>query len=184
MPDEAQWSSYFNCAAVIDAWLGAAGARGDVLEFGCGYGSFTLPVARRSSGVVTALDIEPGMIATVREKAARLGVDNIRAQLRDFVTHGAGVAAGTQAHAMIFNLLHLAHPVPLLQEARRTLIQGGTLCVMHWRCDIITPRGPPLAIRPTPTQCRQWMAEAGLRNIEPLDMHQCGPFHFALVGHR
>lgn len=184
MPDEAQWSSFFDCETVIGKLLGATEIQGDVIEFGCGYGSFTVPAARRTRGLVAALDIEPGMIAVVREKAASLGLHNIRAELRDFVADGADVDTGSQAHAMIFNLLHLAQPGELLREARRTLQDGGVLSVMHWRSDIPTPRGPPLAMRPTPGQCRQWMADAGFRAIESVDLQNGGPFHFGLIGRR
>jgi len=184
MPDEARWAGFFDCEAAIGRLFGAAQAQGDMIELGCGYGSFTVPAARRTSGLVTALDIEPEMIAVVREKAASLGLTNIRAELRDFMADGAGVAAGSQAHAMIFNLLHLAQPEDLLREAWRTLQDGGVLSVMHWRSDILTPRGPPLAMRPTPEQCRQWMADAGFRAIASVDLQDCCPFHFGLTGRR
>ena len=184
MPDEARWASFFDCEAAVGRLFGATGVQGDVIEFGCGYGSFTVPAARRTSGLVTALDIEPGMIAIVCEKAASLGLHNIRAELRDFVADGTGVDARSQAYAMIFNLLHLAQPVELLREARRTLQDGGVLSVMHWRSDIPTPRGPPLEMRPTPEQCRQWMADAGFRDIESVDLQGCCPFHFGLTGRR
>lgn len=184
MPDEVRWTSFFDGEAAIGTLFGGADVRGDVIEFGCGYGLFSVPAARRTSGLVTALDIEPEMIAEVRGKAAGLGLTNIRAELRDFMVDGAGVAAGSQAHAMIFNLLHLAQPQDLLREAHRTLRDGGVLSVMHWRSDIPTPRGPPLAIRPTPEQCRQWMADAGFRDIESADLQDCCPFHFGLTGRR
>jgi ubiquinone/menaquinone biosynthesis C-methylase UbiE len=184
MPDEAHWASFFDCEAAVGKLLGAPGMQGDVVEFGCGYGSFTVPAARRMSGLITALDIEPGMIAVVREKAASLGLHSIRAELRDFVADGTGLDAGSQAQAMIFNLLHLAQPGELLREARRTLQDGGVLSVLHWRSDIPTPRGPPLEMRPTPGQCRQWMADAGFRAIASVDLQDCCPFHFGLVGRR
>jgi hypothetical protein len=85
---------------------------------------------------------------------------------------------------MIFNLLHLEQPVDLLREAYRTLQDGGVLSVIHWRSDIPTPRGPSLAIRPTPEQCREWMAEAGFRAIESVDLQSCCPFHFGLLARR
>jgi len=184
MPDEVRWASFFDSEAAVGKLFGAAEVRGDVIEFGCGYGSFTVPAARHTSGLVNALDIEPEMIAVVRGKAADLGLTNIRAELRDFMVDGAGVAAGSQAHAMIFNLLHLAQPEDLLREAWRTLQDGGVLSVMHWRSDILTPRGPPLAMRPTPEQCRRWMADAGFRAIASVDLQDCCPFHFGLTGRR
>lgn len=184
MPAETQWVSFFDCEAVIGKLLGEAQARGDVIEFGCGYGSFTMPAARRTRGLVTALDIEPAMITAVREKAARLELRNVRAELRDFVADGAGVETDSQAHAMIFNLLHLAQPVVLLREAYRTLHKDGVLSVVHWRSDISTPRGPPLEMRPTPEQCRQWMRDAGFRAVESVDLRDAGPYHFGLLARR
>ncbi len=181
MPEEAQWASFFDCDATVAKLLGTASVQGDVIEFGCGYGSFTLPVARATSGLVTALDIDPAMVAAVRRKAENFDLHNVRAEVRDFVADGAGVATASQAHALIFNLLHLAQPANLLREARRTLGDGGQLAVLHWRRDIPTPRGPPLEMRPTPGQCRQWMNAAGFRDVAAVDVHDCCPFHFALV---
>ena len=184
MPAEDCWSSFFDCAAVIEKLLGPAGVHGNTIEFGCGYGSFTVPAAKRTTGLLSALDIEAEMIAAIRHKAIHLGLGNIRAELRDFMADGTGLDAGSQAHAMIFNLLHLAQPVNLLREAHQVLQRRGALSVMHWRSDIPTPRGPPLAMRPSPDQCRQWMADAGFRAIESVDLQDCAPFHFGLRGLR
>ena len=184
MPDEAYWASFFDADVAIGHLLGQRGIQGNVLEFGCGYGTFTLPAARRITGLVTALDIEPAMVEGVRRKAATFKLPNIRAEVRDFVGHGACVEDRSQAHAMIFNLLHLEQPVALLREAYRTLQDGGVLSVIHWRSDILTPRGPALDIRPTPEQCRVWIAEAGFHAIEAVDLHSSCPFHFGLLARR
>ncbi|MBI1904893.1 MAG: class I SAM-dependent methyltransferase [Rhodocyclales bacterium] len=184
MPDEDLWRSFFDAEAAVEQLLGQDGVRGDLVEFGCGYGTFTLPAARRTTGIVAALDIEAAMLAHVRARAARAGLSNIRAVPRDFVAHGTGLASASQAHAMIYNLLHLEDPVALLREAQRVLQPGGVLSVIHWRCDIPTPRGPPLAIRPTAEQCRQWMAEAGFGSIAHVDLRDCCPFHYGLVATR
>lgn len=180
MPDEAYWSTFFAADAAIDRLFRDGRADGDVVEFGCGYGTFTLPAARRTIGVVTALDIEPDMIARVRQKAADDNVSNVRAEERDFVASGTGLPAGSQSHAMIYNLLHLEHPVALLREARRVLRVTGRLSVIHWRSDIPTPRGPSLDIRPTPEQCRAWMKAAGFADVQTVDLGDYCPFHFAL----
>lgn len=183
MPDEAYWASFFEAEIAIDKLLGSA-VQGNVIEFGCGYGSFTVPAARRTTGQVIALDIEPEMVEIVLQKTVVCDLPNIQAEVRDFVAHGTGVATGSQTHAMIFNLLHLEQPVSLLREAYRTLQDGGVLSVIHWRSDIQTPRGPSLAIRPTPEQCRVWMAEAGFHTIESVDLQSCCPFHFGLLAKR
>jgi ubiquinone/menaquinone biosynthesis C-methylase UbiE len=164
--------------------LGRDGVAGDLVELGCGYGTFTVPAALRTQGIVTALDIEPRMVERVRRRAMRQGVRNVVATVRDFVASGTGLDDGTQAHAMIFNLLHLEQPVKLLRETHRVLHDGGKISVIHWRSDIATPRGPTLAIRPTPGQCAGWMVEAGFHDIESVNLQSCCPFHFGLIGRR
>jgi len=52
---------------------------GDVcLDLGCGYGYFTIPMARLvgSSGEVTAADVQPEMLAGVKRRALKSGVLN------------------------------------------------------------------------------------------------------------
>jgi ubiquinone/menaquinone biosynthesis C-methylase UbiE len=85
---------------------------------------------------------------------------------------------------MVYNLLHLEEPVALLHEACRVLQPGGRLSVIHWRRDIPTPRGPSLAIRPTPGQCKEWIAAAGFHRIQDVDISACCPYHFGLVALR
>lgn len=109
---------------------------------------------------------------------------NLRVQLRDFVASGTGLKSASQAHAMIFNLLHLEYPVALLQEAHRVLKPGGRVSVIHWRSDIPTPRGPSLDIRPTPQHCLAWLEKAGFVRITSVDLHESCPFHYGLVATR
>ena len=77
MPEEAQWSSFFEPEAALDLLTGYR-IDGEVVEFGCGYGTFTLPCARRTSGGVNALDIDPEMTALVLERAKSAELDNVR----------------------------------------------------------------------------------------------------------
>ncbi len=184
MPEEEFWSSFFDPEGALERLLGQSEVRGNLVEFGCGYGIFTIPAARRTTGILSALDIEPEMVARIQSKAEECRLNNIRAQLRDFVANGTGLDSASQAHAMVFNLLHLEHPIALLHEVHRVLHSGGTLSVMHWRSDIPTPRGPSLKIRPTPEQCRKWIREAGFDRITNIDLEECCPFHYGLVATR
>lgn len=184
MPDEAWWATFFDPEEALDRLLRIESSPGNIVELGCGYGTFTLPAARRTRGLVTTLDIEAEMVRSVQQKARSCQCDNIDAIVRDFVASGTGLDDGSQSHAMIFNLLHLDEPVALLREARRNLHDGGTLSVMHWRSDIATPRGPSLSIRPSPEQCRRWMEEAGFQNIQSIDLQPCCPYHFGLIAQR
>lgn len=184
MPDEAAWASFFDVDAALDALFGTDPLSGDLTEFGCGYGTFTLPLARRLQGLVTVLDIEPEMVALVRKKAADRRNVNIRGEVRDFAAAGTGLPEQSQRYAVIFNLLHLEQPVALLSEAFRALQPGGVLAIMHWRSDIPTPRGPSLSIRPRPEQCATWAREAGFRAVQTVDLQQSCPYHFGLIARR
>jgi SAM-dependent methyltransferase len=184
MPEEAYWESFFDADATIKILFNTSGLAGHLIEFGCGYGTFTVPAALHTHGIVTALDIEPLMVDRVRQKTEARGLSNVYAEVRDFVANGSGLETGTQDHALIFNLLHLEHPIALLQEAHRVLRDGGMLFVMHWRSDIPTPRGPSLAIRPRPEQCQVWLEEASFRDVKPVNLQSCCPYHFGLLARR
>lgn len=184
MPEEAWWASFFNVECALDMLLGESPIDGDVVEFGCGYGTFTIAVAQRSRGIVSALDLEPEMIALARSKSLELQADNIMCIERDFVADGTGLGSESQSHAMIYNLLHLEDPVVLLSEAYRVLKPGGTLSIMHWRSDIPTPRGPSLEIRPLPEQCENWILAAGFSNVTSVSLESCCPYHYGMVASR
>lgn len=181
MPEESYWASFFDVELALDTLIGKGVQEENVVEFGCGFGTFTLPIALRTKGILTALDLEPDMIALVRYKASQLHCNNIQVVQRDFVADGTGLDAGSQSHAMIYNLLHLEDPVALLREARRILNSVGTLSVMHWRSDILTPRGPSLDIRPQPEQCARWLTEAGFGIVCHVNLNSSCPYHYGLV---
>jgi SAM-dependent methyltransferase len=152
----------------------------DVVEFGCGYGTFTLPAARAVTGRVFALDIDPVMVAATEQKAREAGQTNVVARVRDFVADGTGLADAAVGYAMLFNILHIEDPVGLLREARRVLAPGGRVGIVHWRRDRPTPRGPSLDIRPTTDQCRAWAEEAGLEFVRAEDLCCCS-WHWGLA---
>ena len=164
MPAIEQWESYFDPAGILDA-LGVRHLSGDAIEFGCGYGTFTLATAMRISGRLYALDIDPVMVAATSTRASRSGLKNVVAEQRDFLEDGSGREAKSASLALLFNILHIEDPIALLKETHRVLRIGGLVGVIHWNYDARTPRGPPLTVRPRPEQCRAWAEEAGLRWI-------------------
>jgi ubiquinone/menaquinone biosynthesis C-methylase UbiE len=165
------------------AKLDCTGPCGNVVEFGCGYGTFSLPAARAVAGRVVALDIDPEMVAVTARKARDAGLTNLTAEVRDFTVDGSGLADGWAGYAMLFNILHIEDPVGLLSEAYRVLIPGGTVGIVHWRGDINTPRGPTPTIRPTAGQCRAWGETAGLEFVRNESLCCCS-WHWGLVMRR
>lgn len=176
MPPQDYWESLFDADAIVARF----GLRGDVAELGCGYGTFTLPLARRNRGTVHAIDIDPLMAATVQRRAANAGLNNIQVEIRDVMTQGFGLPDASCDGVMLFNILHGESPLHLLGEASRILKVNGTLAVIHWRSDVETPRGPNLAIRPLPEQIMMWALQVGgLELREP--SFSLPPWHFGLA---
>jgi ubiquinone/menaquinone biosynthesis C-methylase UbiE len=182
MPDESYWESFFDPACMVEK-LDCTGTSGDIVEFGCGYGTFTIPAAKSIKGRVIALDIEESMVAGTVEKAKEVGLFNIVGVVRDFVADGCGLPDDQADRAMLFNILHIDEPVALLREAKRILAPGGKVAIIHWRRDIPTPRGPSLAIRPNAEQCRKWAEQAGLEFVRNESLCCCS-FHWGLVMRR
>jgi len=178
MPEEELWAQFFDAEAIL-AKLALSASCGDVAEFGCGYGTFTIPAAKIVSGIVYALDIDAEMIAATEAKARAAGLANVRPLLRDFMTDGSGLPEASVDYVMLFNILHAESPRALTREAYRILRPGGKLAIMHWNYDPGTPRGPSMDIRPRPEQCRAWAEDAGFRLLGGI-VH-LPPYHYGMV---
>ena len=180
MPEEDVWQSFFDAGAILDG-LTIEAPNADIVEFGCGYGTFTAAVAKRTSGTVFAIDLEPEMIEATKHKTVRAGLTNVTTICRDFVLEGTGLPDAVVDCALLFNILHCSEPVRLLRESFRVLRPVGKVAAIHWIAED-TPRGPDLSIRPLPEQIRQWLLDAGFEIvIEPLALP---PYHFGIVGRK
>jgi len=181
MPDEGMWAEFFDPAGVL-ARMGLGPEAGDVVEFGCGYGTFSVEAARITGGSVLAFDIEPSMVAATRTAAEAAGLRNVSVEVRDLAEANTGLAEASAGYAMLFNILHAEDPMSLLREAWRVLRPGGKVGVIHWVSHAPTPRGPDLAIRPRPEQCRAWLEQSSFEVEVPLV--GLPPYHFGVVGRK
>ena len=154
MPEETYWETLFDVPLILDR-LGVDDSLKNVFELGCGYGTFTLPVARRISGILEAVDIEPAMIERTRQRAEAEGLRNIVCELRDVMANGFRGMDDNRDACLLFNILHCEQRVRLLKMAARAVRRGGWVLVIHWRYDPATPRGPSMQIRPRPEQVMQ-----------------------------
>ena len=169
MPEEAYWESLFDVPLILER-LGIARFH-DVAELGCGYGTFSIPVAKAIRGTLYTFDIDPVMVARTKGRAGSLPMV---CQQRDVMESGFGVEVDA---VLLFNILHCEQPVRLLRHAAHAIRPGGAVLVIHWRHDIATPRGPSAEIRPSPQQIAEWASEAGLAASEVIDLP---PWHYGL----
>lgn len=102
----------------------------DVLDFGCGIGSFTLPAAQivGKSGTVYALDIHPLATETVERRAASEQLGNIKTILSDRDT---GLPDQSVDVVLLYDVLHsVSDQQALLRELHRVLRPPGLLSVV------------------------------------------------------
>jgi ubiquinone/menaquinone biosynthesis C-methylase UbiE len=181
MPDEEMWDTFFNVDTILEG-LGIFDLSGNIVDLGCGYGTFSLPAARKNKGTIHAVDIEKEMIQVVQKKASEAGLRNILAIQRDFMMVGSGLPDNSCESVMLFNILHAENPLKILAEAMRILTPGRKAGVIHWNYDPTTPRGPSLGIRPRPEQCQEWIRAAGFELVKPYINFP--PFHYGMVGQK
>jgi ubiquinone/menaquinone biosynthesis C-methylase UbiE len=101
-----------------------------VLDVGCGPGRLTIPIAEKVGqlGQVVAMDIQPGMLQRVQEKARAANLSNIR-----FLEAGAGagkLGRDQFDRALLVTVLgEIPKPEPALSEIFNALKPGGILSV-------------------------------------------------------
>ena len=147
MPEEEYWNSLFGIPLIIE-WLNVKSLSGTIVEVGCGYGTFTLPIAKEIKNQVYAVDIEPAMIQRTQTHVQEAGISNVQFIQRDFIDRGAGFESDSTGLVLLFNILHFAERKIMLEESFRILKPSGIIAIIHWRKDVSTPRGPDLHLRP------------------------------------
>ena len=179
MPDEQFWESLFDVGLIVSA-LGINSGLRDVAEFGCGYGTFTIPVARTVAGHVYTFDIDPAMISRTEKRALSEGLGNVVCRQRDVMEKGFGLARGSVDAALLFNILHCENPQVVLGHAVEAVNIGGSVLVIHWSFDPSTPRGPSLDVRPKPEQVVCWVEQSGQLALEG-ETIDLPPWHYGLI---
>ena len=178
MPTEDIWADFFNVDLILSE-LHIDSKINDLVEIGCGYGTFTIPSVKIIKGIVYTFDIEKEMLDIVKQKLANGNIHNVNLDQRDVLTQKTGLADNSIDYVMLFNILHHDSPIDFFVEAFRILKQNGMIGILHWRSDISTPRGPDLSIRPKPEQILQWIDKSKFKiDKEPIVIE---PYHFGLV---
>jgi ubiquinone/menaquinone biosynthesis C-methylase UbiE len=177
MPDEAYWNNLFDIPRIIN-WLDIKNIVGPIVEIGCGYGTFTVPIAKKTNNQVLAFDIEPSMLEIAQKNVQQSELKNVQFSLRDILETGTGLESNSVGMILLFNILHFDERRVMLEEASRILNPSGVAAIIHWRKDIETPRGPIVHMRPD--------QDTILSSINGLDLHFKGnsriiePYHWGI----
>ena len=136
-----------------------------VLDVGCGCGTTTLELARRTGAPIMGLDVSAPML-----RAARARVPDGLAVT--FVEGDASVHPVTPSHDLVFSrfgVMFFADPVAAFRHLSEALLPSGRIAFVCWRA--IEPNAwasAPLAA-----------ARSLLPPQPPVDPHAPGPFAFA-----
>lgn len=178
MPEEELWSSFFNVDLILSE-LEINNSINNMVEIGFGYGTFTIPAAKRINGTLYAFDIENDMLQLVLQKLTDEKITNVQTEKRDILDKTTGLADNSIDYVMIFNILHHDKPEDFFKEALRILKPKGKIGIIHWRSDITTPRGPEVSTRPKPDNISGWI------DFLKFDLHKppfiLAPYHFGLI---
>lgn len=133
-----------------------------LLDFGAGTGYFTIPAAKRLEGKVYALDIDPGMLDIITQKAADEKLTNvipIRGGSAELPLPDASIDV-----AIASLVLHEIQPLSkALIGIRNTLKENGYLVVIE-----LEPKEAPMhkAPRISMSGMEQELTDAGMRITE------------------
>ena len=147
------------------------GAR--VLDVGCGFGDTTIALAKkvRPKGTAVGIDAAARFLEIAREDAKRDDVTNIRFSAADVQSADLG---GPFDYAFSrFGTMFFASPVAAMKNIRRSVVSGGTLCMVVWR----------------KREDNEWLyvAQKVVRDLIPEekekhDQPTCGPGPFSMAG--
>ena len=111
-----------------------------VLDVGCGCGTTSLELARRTgeTGNVLGVDVSAPMLDVARRRARDAGLRNVRFELADVQTHQFSCASRDVAFSR-FGVMFFADPVAAFANVRRTLKPGGRLAFVCWQSLGVNP---------------------------------------------
>ena len=126
MPEESYWNSLFDIEGIVD-WLAIPIKTATIVEIGCGYGTFTVPIAKKSAGEIYTFDIEPSMIEVARENVRKAGLSNVTFVLRDVLEQSTGIEPNSADMVLLFNILHFVEEGYFLKKLHAFLRMAALL---------------------------------------------------------
>lgn len=137
-----------------------------VADIGAGSGTLTLPVARRVApgGRVLAVDIQPEMLAILRDRCRVAGIDNVRTIQGTEKT--PNLPSGSVDLVFLVDSYHeFSFPFEMARAIRRSLRPKGRLVLVEYRAEDPTVPIPRLH-KMTQAQVRSELEALGFRWVE------------------
>lgn len=153
---------------------------GDVVaDVGAGTGYFNAHWSRAvgEEGVVFAVELEPNLLAHMRDRAEREGTANVTPVLASRDDPRLPPRAVDLA-ILVDTYHHLDRRRDYFRRLRRSLAPGGRLVVLDWRKDAEIPVGPPPEHRLRAERVVAELEEAGYTQAGRLDFL---PYQYGLV---
>lgn len=137
-----------------------------VADIGAGTGYFSVRLARSEAAPkVYAVDIEPGMVSYLRDRAAKEGLKNIVAlQASD---DAANLPEPVDTILIVDTYHHIGNREVYFRKLAKSLKPGGTLAIVDFKRD--SPEGPPKEFRFPPEKVKSELAHAGYTLAKQLD---------------
>jgi FkbM family methyltransferase len=140
-----------------------------VADIGAGTGYFTFRIAPRvPEGRVFAVDIQPEMLAIMRDTIETKGVDNVT-PVRGSVTDPQLPSDSVDAALMVDAYHEFSHPREMMLNLRDALVPGGRVYLVEYRKE-----DPSVPIKPlhkmTEAQARKEMRAVGFEWVATEDM--------------
>lgn len=179
MPEEEMWRQFFDVDLIFNE-LEINNTISSLVDFGFGYGTFTIPASRKINGIVHAYDIEDSLVRHLKQKLSDADINNVLPINEDFFSSGTSFRNGEIDYVMLFNILHAEKSDYILNESYRILKDSGKIGVIHWNYDPGTPRGPSMAIRPKPEEISEMLKKAGFSILK--DNINLPPYHYGILG--
>ena len=118
------------------------GTTQEILDVACGTGDFSLEIAAASTPetLVTGLDLSEGMLAVMREKVARKGLEGRIRMMQGNCESLPFADSGFDCVTIAFGIRNFEHREAALREILRVLRPGGKLVIL----ELSVPESPLL----------------------------------------
>ena len=153
-----------------------------LLDLGCGRGDYTIALAEviGPAGLIYAIDAWEDGLARVRERAASLGLENIKTIVAD-ANKSIPLPDDSVDICLMATVLHdLLRDGPgdvALRETARVLRPAGRLAVVEFK-KAEDGMGPPARIRLSENDTKVVLERFGFKTGQAQDL---GPYHYLIV---